>query len=246
MQSWSSALLGPLEKRLTRWGGLSHCRTMKWLPYGPHALLLQFADRVGDAAFARGRAIAAELEQHPPAGLVEVVPAFTTILLEFDPRVVPDTNSMAIDLEKRLAHAAEIKPPPAPLKEIPVIYDGPDLQRVAELHRLTIAEVCKIHAATIYKVYMLGFSPGFPYLGDLDPRLHTPRLASPRPRVPAGSVAIGGEHTGIYSVDTPGGWNIIGRILVKLFDPASQGEAMFFLRPGDRVKFVPLDGRVKT
>ena len=85
---------------------------------------------------------------------------------------------------------------------------------------------------------MLGFAPGFPYLGGLNPRLHTPRLAAPRARVPAGAVAIGGEHTGIYSVESPGGWNIIGHTSVKLFDPTRKNEAMFRLRPGDRVKFV--------
>jgi inhibitor of KinA len=87
---------------------------------------------------------------------------------------------------------------------------------------------------------MLGFAPGFPYLGDLDARLHTRRLASPRPRVAAGSVGIGGEHTGIYSVQSPAGWNIIGHTPAKLFDSNADGAAMFFLRQGDRVKFVPV------
>src|SRR5204862_7859316 len=122
------------------------------------------------------------------------------------------------------------------VKEIPVIYNGPDLQRVAEHNQLTVAEVCERHAAVIYKVYMLGFSPGFPYLGDLDPCLHTPRLATPRMRVPAGSVAIGGQHTGIYASEPPGGWNIIGHTPVKLFDSE---EMSFLLHPGDRIRFVP-------
>jgi inhibitor of KinA len=121
-----------------------------------------------------------------------------------------------------------------------VRYDGSDLERVAQANQLSVAQLCELHAAPVYKVYMLGFAPGFPYLGDLDPRLHTPRLPAPRARVAAGSVAIGGEHTGIYSVETPGGWNIIGRTPVKLFDPAREDEAMFLLRAGDRVKFVPL------
>ena len=128
---------------------------------------------------------------------------------------------------------------PAPVKEIPVRYDGPDLERVAKIKGLSVAQVCELHAATIYKVYMLGFAPGFPYLGDLDKRLHTPRLASPRTRVPAGSVAIGGEHTGIYSVASPGGWNIIGHTVAKLFDPATDATP-FLLQAGDRVRFVPV------
>ena len=104
---------------------------------------------------------------------------------------------------------------------------------------MTARDVAELHSSTLYKVYLLGFSPGFPYLGDLDSRLHTPRLPSPRTRVPAGTVAIGGEHTGIYSVEGPGGWNIIGHTKVKLFDPSSDGPEMSLLRQGDRVRFVP-------
>lgn len=199
---------------------------MRIEPYGPNAVLVRFADQLGDETFARGRALARALEQSPPPGLIEYVPAFTTMLLEFE-KPVPDLSFLAN------VAAAELQP--APLKEIPVIYDGPDLQRVADHNHLTPDEVCNLHASTVYKVYMLGFSPGFPYLGDLDLRLHTPRLPTPRTRVPAGSVAIGGQHTGIYPSETPGGWNIIGRTSIKLFDPAAM---TFFLQPGDRVRFV--------
>ena len=213
---------------------------MKWTSYGPDSWMLQFAGRVGEEAFARGRAIATELERHPPPGLVEFVPSFTTVLLEFSSGTI-DAAGLS-SLATRLRTAAGHTLPPASAKEIPVVYDGPDLERVAEARGLTTREVGELHSATLYKVYLLGFAPGFPYLGELDPRLHTPRLAAPRPRVAAGSVAIGGEHTGIYSVDSPGGWNIIGRTTARLFDPALAGEderAMFLLKPGDRVKFVP-------
>ena len=199
---------------------------MRIEPYGPNAVLIRFADKLGDETFARGRALARALEQNPPPGLVEYVPAFTTMLLEFKDRV-PDLSF--------LNEVPITELPAAPLKEIPVIYDGPDLQRVADHNRLAIEEVCALHSSTIYKVYMLGFSPGFPYLGDLDPRLHTPRLATPRTRVAHGSVAIGGQHTGIYPSNTPGGWNIIGRTSTQLFD---RDQMTFFLQPGDRVKFV--------
>lgn len=200
---------------------------MKIQPYGPNAVLITFADKLGDDTFARGRALAHALEQNPPPGLVEYVPAFTTMLLEFE-RDVPDLSF--------LEHVTAVDLPPAPIKEIPVIYDGPDLQRVADHNQISVTDIPKLHSAVLYKVYMLGFSPGFPYLGDLDPRLHTPRLANPRTRVPAGSVAIGGQHTGIYPSETPGGWNIIGHTHVKLFD---RDHMTFFLHPGDRVKFVP-------
>ena len=212
---------------------------MRWIRYGPNAVLITFADEVNDEAFQRGRALAAELEQRPPDGLIEFLPAFTTLLLEFEPRTVPNLEVAAVELMPRLKAALAAVTPPAPIKEIPVRYDGEDLENVARLHELTTMEVAERHAAPIYKVYMLGFAPGFPYLGELDPRLHTPRLAAPRPRVRAGSVAIGGEHTGIYSVESPGGWNIIGHTTTKLFDPARRENAIFFLHAGDRVKFVP-------
>ena len=214
---------------------------MKWVPYGPNAWMLRFAEKLGDETFAQGRAIARELELHPPEGLAEFVPAFTSVLLEFDPRLAatPDLKAIASQLGK----AVRAKPQLPRLVEIPVIYDGPDLERVAQSHRLTVTDVIRLHSQTTYKVYMLGFSPGFPYLGDLDEQLHTPRLPSPRTRVPAGSVAIGGEHTGIYSVDSPGGWNIIGHTPRKLFDSTAataddRAERAFLLKPGDCVRFV--------
>jgi len=213
---------------------------VNWIPYGPDAWLLQFASRVGDEAFARSQAITAELERHPPPGLVEFVPSFTTVLLEFKPGAIDGERLSSLAAGLRAVAARSL--PPGPIKEIPVIYDGPDLERVAEAHKLTTGEVGELHSATLYKVYLLGFAPGFPYLGALDPRLHTPRLAAPRPRVAAGSVAIGGEHTGIYSVDGPGGWNIIGHTTARLFDPglAVENERdRFLLMAGDRVKFVP-------
>lgn len=219
---------------------------MKWTRYGPHALLFQFAEGIGDEAFARGRAIAIDLEQRPPEGLREFVPSFTTILLEFDPSAVPDPSTRAHELADRFARVASVPVPVKPPIRIPVFYNGPDLERVAEMNQLSIEEVCRLHSAPIYKVYLLGFSPGFPYLGDLDRRLHTPRLASPRPRVAPGSVAIGGAHTGIYTVESPGGWNIIGSTPLALFDPSRErsegsGESVFLLKPGDRAQFVPID-----
>ena len=217
---------------------------MIWTQYGPNALLFRFSDKVGDAALYRCRAIMADLEERPPIGLVEFVPGFNTILLEFNPALVPDVAAIAAEMVVRLKIGMKHRVPPVPTKEIPIVYDGQDLERVANVNRISVSEVCRRHAAVLYKVYLLGFSPGFPYLGDLDRRLHTPRLPSPRIRIAAGSVGIGGEHTGIYTVDSPGGWNIIGRTPDKIFDPnRSTGESnrlsMFLLKPGDRVRFVP-------
>jgi len=229
-----------------RWTQRETGETMNWIPYGPRALLFRFADKVGEQALARQRGIVAELERHSPAGLVEFVPGFTTVLLEFDPKLVPMPEQAAQELLKRFEAAARARLPETLVRELPVRYDGEDLASLAEAKAMSAEAVCKLHCAPVYTVYMLGFSPGFPYLGVLDPRLHTPRRASPRSKVLAGSVAIGGEHTGIYTVDSPGGWNILGHTPVKIFDPSrgepkGPNEAMFSLRPGDRIKFVPLD-----
>ena len=218
---------------------------MEWRFYGPDAVLIQFAKQVDDAAFECSRAMVGELERDPPPGLVELVPAFTTLLLEFDPALTPDLNAIVSDLMDRLAKAARHPLPPATLHEIPVHYDGPDLERVAKANQINPDEVGRLHCEPIYKVYFLGFAPGFAYLGNLHPRLHTPRLATPRARIPPGSVAIGGEHTGIYPIESPGGWNIIGHTTASLFDLARREEqtdeaATFLLRAGDRVKFVPV------
>lgn len=213
---------------------------MTWTSYGPNAWLLRFAEQIGDEAFMRGGAILKEMERCPPAGLNEVVPAFTTLLLEFDPAVPIDAKVLLPRLSARFEAATAETLPLTATKEIPVTYNGADLDRVARLHDVSTDEVRRLHCEPIYKVYMLGFAPGFPYLGELNPRLHTPRLASPRTRVPAGAVAIGGEHTGIYSIESPGGWNLIGHTPLRLFDPSrGEGEAMFLLKRGDRVKFIP-------
>lgn len=214
---------------------------MKWTSYGPDAWLLQFAEQLNDQSFARGRAVARELEERPPAGLLEFVPAFTTVLFEFAPGTFGESERKS--LAAKLGRLRPDKLSRPPIREIPVCYDGPDLERVAAQHRLRVEQVIERHARPVYKVYALGFSPGFPYLGDLDPSLHTPRLLTPRPRVLSGSVAIGGIHTGIYSVTGPGGWNVLGRTPVKLYDwsaatKAGSEHGMFLLHPGDRVKFV--------
>ena len=216
---------------------------MNWVSYGPNALLFRLSEPVGEKALNRQRGIVTDLERHPPAGLVEFVPAYTTILLVFDPKIVPEPKHAAEELIERFEAAGHARLQATDVKEIPIRYDGEDLEAIAQGPAKTVEKVCQLHCAPVYKVYMLGFSPGFPYLGGLDRRLHTPRLASPRAKVRAGSVAIGGEHTGVYTVDSPGGWNIIGHTPLKIFDPVrgepnGPDEAMFWLKPGDRVKFV--------
>jgi KipI family sensor histidine kinase inhibitor len=179
--------------------------------------------------------------------LVESVPGFTTLLLRFSPGHRPDAEAFEVALNSiSSTHDGASSSPTASRSrsvQIPVRYDGEDLARVAQISGLSEIDVVERHLNGRYRVHCLGFSPGFPYLGGLDPKLHTPRLATPRRCVPAGSVAIGGEHTGIYSVDSPGGWNLIGRTSSRLFNPsASSLQEMFLLRPGDGVQFIPWDG----
>jgi len=210
-------------------------------PYGPDAWLLHFADQPGEAAYQAGQALCRALEADPPPHLVEYVPGYINLLLEFAPGASPNPKALLKRLQGRLGHPVEA----GPIREIPVIYDGPDLTRVADHNGLTIDQVKALHTAPLYRVALLGFAPGFPYLEGLDPRLHTPRLATPRPQVEAGSVAIGGSHAGIYSIASPGGWNLIGRTEVVLFDPArarpGQEADICWLWPGDRVRFVAKD-----
>lgn len=211
---------------------------MNWTPLGPRALLVEFGDAAPDAAPGRARAIQRFLETCGDGALVDFSIAFDRVLLEF--RVAFDAPAWA----EKLGALAPLPATEARLHEIPVRYDGEDLPDLAERVGLAVDEVVARHAAPVYDVALLGFSPGFPYLEGLDPLLHASRRANPRPRVPVGSVAIGGGHTGIYSVESPGGWHLLGRTEVRLFDPARvepNDEAMFLLRPGDRVKFLPID-----
>ena len=214
--------------------------------YGSHAWGVRFAERADEASFLRGRSLAAgltrSLESLDGSGIREIIPAPTSLLLDFHPDAVPLDRAT---LQGLLEEARALPPAPEPehCTEIPVHYGGPDLERVARQANLSPEDVIQRHHQGRYRVLCLGFAPGFPYLGGLDAALATPRLASPRPRVPAGSVAIGGDHAGIYSIPSPGGWNLIGRTPMRLFDPqAADLQSQFRLRAGDRVRFVPVDG----
>jgi len=191
---------------------------------------------------ARERVLAATEALHGAgiAGLRNLHPAYASVLAICDPvAVAPD----AFEGEVRRcvdAAASRVRAEPRTV-EVPTCYErdvAPDLEEVARLHDVTPAEVARIHAAASYVVSFLGFVPGFPYLDGLPEALATPRLATPRPRVPAGSVAIGGRQTGIYPFATPGGWRIIGRTPLAIFRADRDPPAL--LRAGDRVRFVPI------
>lgn len=201
-------------------------------PLGEHALLAQLPPRISKSTHRKIRAL--QLALAGTEGLTELVPCYAELKVDFDPAVI-SSESLRQKVES-LKMPLSALPQPRRI-EVPVCYGGADLKRVADLNGLGEEEVVRLHAATTYLVYMLGFSPGFAYMGGLDPKLATPRLDTPRTSVPAGSVGIAGNQTGIYPVDSPGGWNIIGRTPLRLFDP--EAEHPFLFEPGDEVRFVP-------
>lgn len=169
--------------------------------------------------------------------VVDIVPAYAALTVFYDPLHVGFEEMAARLLALTARGSVDESTAPAPTEHrIPVCYDGPDLDEVARQTGLPAAEVIARHAAREYRVYLLGFVPGFAYLGELDPALVVPRRATPRKRVPAGSVAIAGAQTAVYPLDTPGGWHLIGRTTIPIFDPARTPASL--LRSGDLVRFV--------
>lgn len=203
---------------------------------GEAALLVRWPAEL--AAAGAPLAAMAALQREPLPGVIDLVPAIDSLLVCFDPLAV-DRDHLTARLQMLAAHPPLTALPAGRDVTIPVRYggvDGPDLDEVATQLRLTPHEVITLHTATEQRVLMIGFAPGYPYLGWLPPELHLPRRATPRVAVPAGSVAIAAGMTGIYPTTLPGGWHLIGRTDVTLFDPAADPPAL--LQPGDRVRFV--------
>jgi inhibitor of KinA len=215
------------------------------VPMGDSALVVEFGNEPRPALSSHIAAIASRLRGTPPVGVLDVVPTYTTLAVHYDPALIEEGDSPYDALSGEIEECLRGEPPesavPGRLVEIPVCYGGrfgEDLEPIAARIGLRTAEVADLHSSGHYHVCMLGFVPGFAYLGGLDPRLATPRRDVPRPRVPAGSVAIGGTSTGIFPLETPGGWHLIGRTPVRLFVAAAQPPCL--LNAGDHVRFVPI------
>lgn len=207
------------------------------LPLGDTALLITFADEISEAAFAQVQAARTVLSTFPD---LELVPAYTTLLVLHPAELSPSTVRRRVLTALRQLTAITL--PERPIITIPTRYGGefgPDLPAVAALHGISEAEVVMLHTSLVYSVYMLGFAPGFAYLGSLPPELDTPRLSTPRLRVPPGSVGLAGRQTGIYALTTPGGWQIIGRTDLILWNAARTPPTL--LQAGDRVRFIQND-----
>ncbi|MBK8019610.1 MAG: 5-oxoprolinase subunit PxpB [Betaproteobacteria bacterium] len=220
-------------------------------PLGDRALVVEFGTIVDASINARARAFAEHLLTIRVPCVNDVVPGYACVTVHFDPMAACEAFRTTEPLEAlRAALSTALQKAPLASKrkartiEIPVCYGGDhgaDLEDVARQCNLPAEEVVRLHTAPLYQVYTLGFVPGFGYLGGLDSRLRCPRRQAPRKRVPAGSVGIGGEQTGVYPLETPGGWNLIGRTPRKLVQLSEEG-AQMVLQAGDEVRFVPISG----
>ena len=210
------------------------------LPVGDRALTVEFGNEINEKINAHLMGFINKLKELNIKGIEEMVPSFRAVLIHYNPGV--HTYGEMCDI---IQHALSMKISDVNHKkrvvEVPVCYEnglGPDIEFVAKHAGLTVEEVIKIHSSNPYLIYMLGFQPGFPYLGGLDERIHTPRLEKPRIKLEAGSVGIGGAQTGLYPMESPGGWQIIGLTPVRCYNPSAKEPIPY--RAGDYIRFVPI------
>lgn len=227
-------------------------RTQKALPFelyplGDAALVLRFGNTITPETHGKIKAFVSCLEKNPFRGMIELVPAYCTITVYYNPWMLSEKGTYN-PYERVRDHIGAIAftsgdygKEPGRLVEIPVCYEGrqsPDLEEVARNCQLSPGDVVAVHSGVEYLVHMIGFVPGFPYLGGMDPRIESPRKSIPRQKIPAGSVGIAGMQTGVYPLATPGGWQLIGRTPIKLFQVRAKEPSL--LKAGDRVRFVPI------
>jgi inhibitor of KinA len=214
------------------------------VPAGDSAILIELgseiAPTINDQVYSLARSI--ELAEIP--AVVELVPTYRSLLVSYDPLVsgYAEIEGLVSEITARSLNDVESVAFDAKIIELPVVYggeDGPDIENVAKHAGLSVQDVIDIHTGTDYRVYMIGFAPGFPYLGGLDERIATPRLKTPRLSVPAGAVGIAESQTGVYPNASPGGWQLIGRTAVRLFDVDSSTPSL--ITPGAKVRFVPVN-----
>lgn len=210
------------------------------LPTGDSSVSVEFGNEISEAVNRRVRAYRLALEKAGIPGITETVPTYRSLMIHYDPFVIP-YGALQEKLEALLAQTDQVGIPAGLVLEIPVLYGGeagPDLAFVAAHAGLSEEEVIRIHSSAEYLIYMLGFTPGFTYLGGMDERIAAPRLTEPRVRIPAGSVGIAGTQTGIYPVDSPGGWQLIGRTPVRMYDPAR--DKPILPEAGQYIRFFPV------
>lgn len=210
------------------------------LPTGDRALTVEFGNEISEEINAHLLGFIKEFKEMHLKGIEEFVPSFRSVLIHYNPGVLSFAD-MCNRINEVLSHPITGISHKKRIVEVPVCYEnglGPDIEFVAQHAGLPVSEVIKIHSCEPYLIYMLGFQPGFPYLGGLDERIHTPRLETPRLKLEAGSVGIGGKQTGLYPMESPGGWQIIGLTPVRCYNPYSETPIPY--RAGDYIKFVPI------
>ncbi|HJS50272.1 MAG TPA: 5-oxoprolinase subunit PxpB [Pyrinomonadaceae bacterium] len=220
---------------------------MRIFPLGENALTVEFGNEISLDLNRKAIDLAEHFQNEPFPGLIETVPAYASTTVFYDPTIVRRAfreNPSAFDAVRSLAEMAACTVVQRPVNEkrvvdIPIIIDrasAPDLNFVSEFSGLPVDEVISTFVDRTYRVYMLGFLPGFPYMGEVDERIAAPRKQTPRVKVTRGSVGIAGKQTGIYSLESPGGWQIIGRTEMEIFDPVKERPCA--LQPGDEVRFM--------
>lgn len=206
-------------------------------PLGDQAIVIEVGKEINDETHNQIRAIVSLLETDPPQWMTEFIPAFTTVSVGYNPLQISYEEAKS-ELAALMKRASAIKPPQPRTIEIPVCYGGeygPDLEFVAQHNGLSAEEVIRVHTSGIYTVHMIGFAPGFPYLGGMSGKIAAPRRETPRAQIPERSVGIAGNQTGVYPISTPGGWQLIGRTPLRLFLPDQEIPSL--LRMGDSVSF---------
>ena len=214
---------------------------LKYIPSGDSAFIIKAGDVISEEVNLTVRKLLARIEKENIEGITDFIPSYNELMVCYDPAKIGYRRL----LESLRACAADLQAmhlPPPEVVHVPVLYGGeagPDLHHVAEHNGLAARDVIRIHSSVDCLVYMLGFTPGFCYLGGMDKRIATPRQETPRLKIPAGSVGIAGEQTGIYPLESPGGWQLIGRTPLRLFNPESKPEFLF--SAGDYIRFYSVD-----
>ena len=214
---------------------------VRFLLTGDTSVCVEFGNEISEPINAQIRAFNIALSSSSIPGIVETVPTYRSLMVHYDPEVIRCAPLMD-ELKGLLGQLDKIVIPPSEVLEIPVLYGGemgPDLPFVAEHAGKTEEEVIKIHTSTEYLIYMLGFTPGFTYLGGMSDEIATPRLKTPRVKIPAGAVGIAGSQTGVYPIESPGGWQLIGRTPVRMYD--SGRETPILPQAGQYIKFYAID-----
>jgi len=212
----------------------------KYKPVGDKALAIEMGDQISISNNNSIRAIVHLLDKEKIIGIKDRVPSYTCLIIHYDPACIRYEELIKV-LDDILKRADKKDVPCGKVIELPTYYGedcGTDIEYVAQYHGISIEDVIELHSSVKYPVYFIGFTPGFPVLGGMHPTLVTPRLDNPRLNIPAGSVGIGGNQTGVYPVKSPGGWRIIGRTPIRLYNPKDDDPTI--IKPGDYVKFRPI------